>query len=255
MPHECVECGEVFEDGADEVFDGCPDCGATKFFYVKEVTDEDTRQSEAGAPDRERNVGTEPSVEPEANEAVGVEVETSSEPDAPTNESGTTPESQFEVDTLGSTSPEETSDVPTQTAADTDTDSDDDIVEAKSEYEDSLTDAPESPESGDGVIEAPEDETADPETETKETREHRQEDGTEARPPFVTTDDEGRKFRRARPEEARRRLLDQFETIRIVEPGSYELNLMNLYEEDEKIIALQEDGKYQVSLPSTIGDD
>jgi predicted nucleic acid-binding Zn-ribbon protein len=48
--------------------------------------------------------------------------------------------------------------------------------------------------------------------------------------------------------------MDQFETIRIVEPGSYELNLMNLYEEDEKIIALQEDGRYQVSLPSTFDD-
>jgi len=59
----------------------------------------------------------------------------------------------------------------------------------------------------------------------------------------------GRRYRRARPDEARQRLMEQFETIRIVEPGSYELNLMNLYEEDEKIIALQEDGRYQVSLP------
>jgi len=55
-------------------------------------------------------------------------------------------------------------------------------------------------------------------------------------------------------EEARRELMDQFETIRIVEPGSYELNLMNLYEEDQKIIALQEDGRYQVSLPTGFDD-
>lgn len=237
MPHECVSCGEVFEDGADEVFDGCPDCGATKFFYVKEVTDEepthephDTRD---GAPS---DIDTLPDVGVDMDPEADADLDPDDDPSERRSNSTTIrPEKETPVDPT---------DVPTQTArgteADTNTDTDthtgvdvetdDDIVEADSEYEDSFG----------GSL--------DSETETEA-------DTTNSDAPSVTTDSEGRKFRRARPDEARRRLLNEFETIRIVEPGSYELNLMNLYEDEEKIIALQEDGKYQVSLPSTIGDD
>lgn len=251
MPHECVSCGEVFEDGADEVFDGCPDCGATKFFYVKEVTEDETPDA---APRTEPASESPP--DPNSDTGVGVDagVDTDHEDD-----------SEILSDSDAEETPVDATDVPTQTArdspadtgADTDTgtepltdtvtgtrdeadtrtktdtdpftDTDDDIVEAESEYEDSF-----------GGSLSEEDTESEP---------------TGSDTPSVTTDSEGRMFRRARPDEARRRLLDEFETIRIVEPGSYELNLMNLYEDEEKIIALQEDGKYQVSLPSTIGDD
>jgi len=60
MPHECVDCGDVFDDGSDEVFDGCPSCGATKFFYVKEVRDsgespdENATQEQTQNPTQER---------------------------------------------------------------------------------------------------------------------------------------------------------------------------------------------------------
>ena len=49
--------------------------------------------------------------------------------------------------------------------------------------------------------------------------------------------------------ELRAKLNDQFESIRVVEPGQYELNLMELYDREEYIVALQEDGKYTVQLP------
>ena len=49
--------------------------------------------------------------------------------------------------------------------------------------------------------------------------------------------------------ELRAELNDQFESIRVVEPGQYELNLMELYDREEYIVALQEDGKYTVQLP------
>jgi len=238
MPHECVSCGEVFEDGADEVFDGCPDCGATKFFYVKEVTDEEvkkepdeTQDGAASDIDTRPDVGVDMDPEPDTNlDSDGH----SHSPERRSNSTTIHPEKETPVDAT---------DVPTQTAreaeadntdgvtdTEVDVETDDDIVEAESEYEDSFG----------GSL--------DSETETGA-------DTTASESPSVTTDSEGRKFRRARPDEARQRLLDEFETIRIVEPGSYELNLMNLYEDEEKIIALQEDGKYQVSLPSTIGDD
>ncbi|MDS0476166.1 Zn-ribbon containing protein [Natrinema sp. 1APR25-10V2] len=57
-------------------------------------------------------------------------------------------------------------------------------------------------------------------------------------------------------EELRAELNDQFESIKIVRPGQYELNLMELYNRDEYIISLQEDGRYVIDVPdSWRGDD
>ncbi|MFC7070160.1 Zn-ribbon domain-containing protein [Halobaculum lipolyticum] len=47
----------------------------------------------------------------------------------------------------------------------------------------------------------------------------------------------------------RRKLNDQFESIRIVSPGQYELNLMELYDREEYIISLREDGRYVIEMP------
>jgi predicted nucleic acid-binding Zn-ribbon protein len=55
-------------------------------------------------------------------------------------------------------------------------------------------------------------------------------------------------------EELREELNDQFESIRIVEPGQYELNLMELYDREEHIVALQEDGKYVIEVPESWRD-
>ena len=192
MPHECVSCGDVFDDGSDEVFDGCPSCGGTKFFYVKEVAASETQSSEdvSASADGAESTESIPETVPDTDEPEPV--------------------------------------------AETQTGSGDDrgIVEADSEYETGfggrLDEKDEGGES-DGVDEA---------DDLKE----------------VGSSDAASGFRRARADEARDELMDQFETIRIVEPGSYELNLMNLYEEDEKIIALQEDGRYQVSLPTGLDD-
>ena len=59
-------------------------------------------------------------------------------------------------------------------------------------------------------------------------------------------------------DELRRELNDQFESIRIVSPGQYELNLMELYNREEYIISLQEDGRYVIEVPESWrsgGDD
>jgi uncharacterized protein len=34
MPHRCVRCGTVYDDGSEEILKGCS-CGAKLFFYVK----------------------------------------------------------------------------------------------------------------------------------------------------------------------------------------------------------------------------
>jgi predicted nucleic acid-binding Zn-ribbon protein len=52
-------------------------------------------------------------------------------------------------------------------------------------------------------------------------------------------------------DDLREELNEQFESIRIVAPGEYELNLMELYDRTEYIISLQEDGRYIIEVPDT----
>lgn len=42
------------------------------------------------------------------------------------------------------------------------------------------------------------------------------------------------------------------ESIKILAPGQYEINLQKLFERDEIIIALEEDGRYVIHLPSLL---
>ncbi len=34
MPHQCVRCGTLYEDGTNDILKGCT-CGAKTFFYIK----------------------------------------------------------------------------------------------------------------------------------------------------------------------------------------------------------------------------
>ncbi len=45
---------------------------------------------------------------------------------------------------------------------------------------------------------------------------------------------------------------ERIESVRIIEPGRYELNIEKLFESGEVVIALQEDGKYAIHLPSLL---
>lgn len=36
MPHQCVRCGTLYDDGAKEILKGCK-CGARLFFFVKKT--------------------------------------------------------------------------------------------------------------------------------------------------------------------------------------------------------------------------
>ncbi|MBD3312042.1 hypothetical protein GF352_01130 [archaeon] len=35
MPHQCVRCGKVINDGSKELLDGCNSCKGKFFFYIK----------------------------------------------------------------------------------------------------------------------------------------------------------------------------------------------------------------------------
>lgn len=36
MPHQCVKCGNLHGDGSNAILQGCTQCGAKLFFYVKQ---------------------------------------------------------------------------------------------------------------------------------------------------------------------------------------------------------------------------
>jgi len=52
-------------------------------------------------------------------------------------------------------------------------------------------------------------------------------------------------------DELREELNSQFESIKVLDPGKYELNLMELYDREEYIISLQEDGRYVIEVPES----
>jgi len=43
MPHQCLKCGHVFEEGSSQLLRGCPGCGGNRFFYTKKPLDEKER--------------------------------------------------------------------------------------------------------------------------------------------------------------------------------------------------------------------
>jgi len=36
MPHQCVHCGTIYPAGSKELLEGCSECGAHFFFYIKD---------------------------------------------------------------------------------------------------------------------------------------------------------------------------------------------------------------------------
>lgn len=44
MPHQCLKCGKIFEQGSSQLLKGCPGCNGNRFFFTKEPLDEKQRQ-------------------------------------------------------------------------------------------------------------------------------------------------------------------------------------------------------------------
>ena len=45
MPHQCLKCGKIFEEGSNQLLKGCPVCNGNHFFYTKEPLNEKNRKS------------------------------------------------------------------------------------------------------------------------------------------------------------------------------------------------------------------
>ncbi|SET06649.1 hypothetical protein SAMN04488587_2198 [Methanococcoides vulcani] len=77
MPHKCTRCEKIFEDGAEVILSGCPNCGWNKFLYVKDMEPkadiEDTVDEEL--PEKEETEITNPADQfiREIDDIIGIE--------------------------------------------------------------------------------------------------------------------------------------------------------------------------------------
>lgn len=44
MPHQCVRCNKLFEEGSNELLKGCDNCGGKFFFYIKQSDLEEAKK-------------------------------------------------------------------------------------------------------------------------------------------------------------------------------------------------------------------
>lgn len=44
MPHQCVRCDTLYDDGAQEILKGCSKCGGRLFFYIKKEKLEEQKE-------------------------------------------------------------------------------------------------------------------------------------------------------------------------------------------------------------------
>ncbi|WP_415379565.1 Zn-ribbon containing protein [Halosimplex sp. TS25] len=290
MPHQCTNCDRTFSDGSKEMLSGCPECGGTKFQFRPDgfggsggesgsadstaaAESPSTAESPPEPTDRPgdsmtRTVGNAAAtVRDLVSGSAGSDATRAKPPaDSPSTESA----SATDASTTAATG---------ESADASNTALDDDIIVAESEPvegEDTaqadarsqLVDPDEMPESeGFDPAEREASDVAPADGDAAESTADAAEtvDGVDASTsspsaesveepaPDRTVADEPDAERADRPDlsELREELNDQFESIRVLEPGQYELNLMELYDREEYIIALQEDGRYSIQVPET----
>ena len=44
MPHQCLKCGKIFEEGSSNILKGCPNCNGNRFFFTKKPLNETERE-------------------------------------------------------------------------------------------------------------------------------------------------------------------------------------------------------------------
>ncbi|MFC4450524.1 Zn-ribbon domain-containing protein [Halorussus aquaticus] len=235
MPHQCTNCGRSFQDGSKQMLSGCPDCGGNKFqFQPAGAAERNTGEtgsrtaSQATQPKKTpENVGSDADGAPETGggdrgSAVDRAAATVRDWVGTGDDTETqNPRATTQTDRSGNPGPR-TSTSSTGSAAPVAEDSAQADARRDVVNESELPDEPAN---------------AGPDTVPKG-------DSDTGANVVDTPDDENPGL-----EELREELNSQFESIRIVEPGQYELNLMELYEREEYIISLKEDGKYVIEVP------
>ncbi|SEO60355.1 hypothetical protein SAMN04487948_103444 [Halogranum amylolyticum] len=263
MPHQCTNCGKTFADGSKEMLSGCPDCGGNKFqFRPSGATDaESDGTGSDSTPDRDQSTSSgRPNTD--RSDRSGV-TGTAAKAGASVREwvGNRTTDETNEPDETGKA--DGTDDAPEATTASTDV-----TIEPTDDGESDGTTATDEP--GDASASestTPESPSPDREVDSAEDRAQ-----ASARSDVVTPEELSAAENRPvgeqpadadgtviepesedRPDlsDLRDELNDQFESIKILQPGQYELNLMELYDREEYIISLREDGRYVIEVPDT----
>ena len=285
MPHQCTNCGHTFADGSKEMLSGCPGCGGNTFQFHPKGTDvPEELPDDAGSQPPEPEGGSAANTVGRAATRVRDFVGTGSEPD------GTANAGDSGAAAPASTSPRNADEIPDSVASPSDApdpaapwpdeldpangDAEDaEIIDADARREgDPSEDAEDFAQaSARADVAGPDDVTAgavdpsvsggaDPPTDPSNAPEEGVTGsagdagaaGPEPADGRVVSEPSGEN---PDIEELREQLNDQFESIKIVEPGQYELNLMELFDREEYIIALQENGRYVIQVPENwLGD-
>ena len=251
MPHQCTNCGHVFPDGSKEMLSGCPDCGGNKFQFtqgsVEEVTDsQDTQQPSPDDPETASAVDADSTGEtppetadptPRSESPAADGPPTTADPDSTANPASTadpasTSTNPGDAEVMDSDRTD-SGEPPAQSTARSGTVSEDELPD--SSPPESNSDIESNPTTGPPA--ATDNPTHNTDTETDSS----------------ATDSSG--VDSSGLDQLRQELNDQFESIRIVSPGQYELNLMELYDRDEYIISLREDGRYVIEVPDSWDTD
>ncbi|PSQ56609.1 hypothetical protein BRD22_05125 [Halobacteriales archaeon SW_8_68_21] len=225
MPHQCTSCGRTFPDGSKEMLSGCPDCGGNKFqFKPAGATEDPAVDDDAGSPSAAADPS--PSTSEDGPASTSDERATDSTPDERAADS--TPDERAADQTPSESADATHSDDAASADPSPETDGTEQIADRSDE---------------DTAQASARSEVVSPDELDRASREV---EGAETSSPADAEPQPG-------IDALRDELNDQFESIRIVSPGQYELNLMELYDRQEYIISLQEDGRYVIEMPDAWG--
>ena len=284
MPHLCTNCDRTFPDGSKEMLSGCPGCGGNKFQFTPAA--DRTREATPGADRSDERDGTARASRQHDQQTDHVEESTPDPRSTHWPETARRPaERGIEADEWEDRL--QPRDSPTRRDSPPRTDTGDPPgSENETDLEDDVGTAARAEPSIDPGSTAVSERESDPESEGEPVRAvvpEREDDAqASARSDVISPDElpprtaksehtDSQRGSRVAPEqqppngtvvsepeterpsleELREELNDQFESIKIVNPGQYELNLMELYDREEHIISLQEDGRYVINVPDT----
>jgi predicted nucleic acid-binding Zn-ribbon protein len=260
MPHQCTECGRTFADGSKEMLSGCPNCGGNKFQF--DPTGGSGRDDATGSTGVTESDGTGPDPTSSGPAPDATSDSTDDARRASGGESASADPTGRSWPTYGD-EPDSIIGAGTPDGRDAevvDGSDSDGIIEAdETPTEDSAQAAARSGFAGPFEVEnggehaenGDSDDGGTPNADASERPDTPDGSPTESE---ETVDESEPSADRPGLTELREELNEQFESIRIESPGQYELNLMELYDREEYIISLKEDGRYVIEVPDTWRD-
>ncbi|MFC7187693.1 OapC/ArvC family zinc-ribbon domain-containing protein [Halorubrum yunnanense] len=250
MPHQCTTCGRTFPDGSKEMLSGCPDCGGNKFQFkpAGATADEGSTPAEQSSPTSDNRSDQSddfpstdfPSTDSQSTDSPSTDPQSTDSPSTNPAEAAATDDSAPSDSTPADAGP-----------ADSDTER-----AARTDPADSTSTPPDESTGTEHVNERSEEDVAQASTRSDVVSPDELDRASRPVDSESGADRQGSADPDApRPDigKLRDELNEQFESIRIVSPGKYELNLMELYDRQEYIISLQEDGRYVIEMPDAWG--